>query len=117
MVIRLGGFGGLSEVHRCLSCFHAHLSICEDGVRRAWSLRLFYFNFQRGENYRFPVQIQGQRDGTTSVQTQNSSHALELSDDTDDRWWNTSEKGTRPVCNRVILAWTSQCQVVMETWF
>ena len=33
MVIWLGGFGGLSEVHRCLSCFPAHLSICEESVR------------------------------------------------------------------------------------
>ncbi|CAB1436475.1 unnamed protein product [Pleuronectes platessa] len=32
MVIRLGGFGGLSEVHRCLSRFLAHLHICEDSV-------------------------------------------------------------------------------------
>lgn len=37
MVIWLGGFGGLSEVHRCLSCFPAHLSICEDSVRAALS--------------------------------------------------------------------------------
>lgn len=37
MVIRLGVFGGLSEVHRCLSCFPAHHSISEDCV----SLHMF----------------------------------------------------------------------------
>lgn len=43
MVIWLEGFGGLSEVHHCLSCFPAHLSICEGGVSGA-SLRMSTVN-------------------------------------------------------------------------